>query len=142
MSLNELLIKVKNRGGRITKTRIAILDCLLSAKKPLSSTELITCLKAKKISVNRTTVYRELAYLTENALAREVHLLGKAVLYELSVEHCHHLICLKCHQIKTLPLERDLCQQEALVGQDSGFQVLDHSLDFYGLCAHCQQITI
>ncbi|MFZ4648639.1 MAG: Fur family transcriptional regulator [Patescibacteria group bacterium] len=138
MSLNELLEKVRNRGGRITKTRIAILDYLLSAKQPLSSTEIINHLRNASLIVNRTTVYRELAYLVGNGFVREVKLLGKTVLFELSEEHRHHLVCLKCHQVKTLAANHELCQQEAIIRQEDGFKVLDHSLEFYGLCKKCQ----
>ena len=139
MSLNELLAKVRTRGGRLTKTRIAILSGFLVATKPLSPLEIISYLEDEKIKVNKTTVYRELNFLLENNLIREVRLLeGKAALYELSNEHRHHLICLKCHQIKNLPADHQLCQQEKLINQQTDFKVLDHSLEFYGLCKKCQ----
>jgi Fe2+ or Zn2+ uptake regulation protein len=125
MSLNELLAKVRSRGGRLTKTRIAILSGFLMATRPLSPLEIIS--------------YLELNFLLENNLIREVRLLeGKAALYELSNEHRHHLICLKCRQIQSLPMDHQLCQQEKIINQQNNFKVLDHSLEFYGLCKNCQ----
>lgn len=139
MSLNELLAKVRSRGGRLTKTRIAILSGFLAASKPLSPIEIIAYLAGEKIQVNKTTVYRELSFLLENNLIREVRLLeGKAALYELSNEHRHHLICLKCRQIQNLPANHQLCQQEKIINQQNDFKILDHSLEFYGLCKKCQ----
>lgn len=139
MSLNELLAKVRSRGGRLTKTRIAILSGFLAANKPLSPIEIIAYLAGEKIQVNKTTVYRELSFLLENNLIREVRLLeGKAALYELSNEHRHHLICLKCRQIQNLPINHQLCQQEKIINQQNDFKILDHSLEFYGLCKKCQ----
>lgn len=139
MSLNELLVKVRMRGGRLTKTRIAILGGFLLATKPLSPLEIISYLEGEKIKVNKTTVYRELNFLLENNLIREVRLLeGKTAFYELSGEHRHHLICLKCRQIQSLPMDHQLCQQEKIINQQNNFKVLDHSLEFYGLCKKCQ----
>lgn len=139
MSLNELLAKVRTKGGRLTKTRIAILSGFLLAIKPLSPLEIISYLEGEKIQVNKTTVYRELSFLLENNLIREVRLLeGKAALYELSNEHRHHLICLKCRQIQNLPANHQLCQQEKIINQQNDFKILDHSLEFYGLCKKCQ----
>lgn len=138
MSITELLEKVRSQGGRITKTRTAILDFLLNTKEPQSSLGIIDNLKKSNLPVNKTTVYRELNYLEENGFIRELRLIGKATLFELSNEHRHYLVCLKCHQIKTLTANHRLCQQEANVGQQSGFKILDHSLEFYGLCKKCQ----
>lgn len=139
MSLNELLAKVKNQGGRLTKTRIAILSGFLVANKPLSPCEIIESLEAQEIKVNKTTVYRELSFLLENNFIREVRLLeGKTALYELSNEHRHHLICLKCRRIQNLSADHQLCHQEKIINQKNDFKVLDHSLEFYGICKKCQ----
>lgn len=139
MKLDELLEKIKNEGGRLTKTRIAVLEVFLSLNKPLSPFEMIEALKEKKIEVNKTTVYREITFLLKNNIIRKVRLLeGKAVLYELSHEHCHHLVCLKCHHIETLQVDNQLCQQEEIIYHQANFKVLEHSLEFYGICNKCQ----
>lgn len=48
-----------------------------------------------------------------------------------------HLICVRCRKISDLEVEmaEDMAQQ---VAQRSGYQVVSHRLDFYGLCPDCQ----
>jgi len=138
MSLNELISKIKLSGGRITKTRTAILEHLLAGGKPVSSAELLNALKKKKIIVNRTTVYRELVFLVENDFVREVRLIGKPSLFELSHEHRHHLICLKCSDVKTVVMDNHLHEEEEKIMKKQKFKTIDHCLEFYGLCQKCQ----
>ena len=51
-----------------------------------------------------------------------------------------HLICVRCRKIvdAQVGLARELTEQ---VAQGSGFRVVGHRLDFYGLCPVCQGVT-
>lgn len=138
MDLNQILAKIKKGGGRITKTRKTVLATLLLAKQPLSAFELLTTLKNKKLIVNRTTIYRELSFLVKNGFVREVQLIGKPSLFELSYEHRHHLICLKCNRVKPVLLGKHLDHQEKKINREEKFKITGHSLEFYGLCEKCQ----
>ncbi|MBA4319849.1 MAG: hypothetical protein C0412_15735 [Flavobacterium sp.] len=138
MSLNELIEKIKLSGGRTTRTRTAILEYMFSSDKPVSSTDILSILKKKRILVNRTTVYRELAFLVDNCFAREVRLIGKPSLFELSHEHRHHLICVKCNNVQTIIMDNHLHEEEKKIMRKENFKIIDHSLEFYGLCKQCQ----
>ena len=138
MTLEVLLQKIKKIGGRITKTRTATLSLLLSATKPLSAAELLVSLKEQGLVVNRTTIYRELNFLMNHNLLKEVRLIGEPSLFELQLEHCHHLVCLKCHAVKKITLCNHLESQEQQIMKKEKFKISDHSLEFYGLCHLCQ----
>jgi Fe2+ or Zn2+ uptake regulation protein len=138
MTLEILLQKIKKVGGRITKTRSATLCLLLSATKPLSAAELLVLLKEQGLAVNRTTIYRELNFLMNHNLLKEVRLIGEPSLFELQLEHCHHLVCLKCHAVKKITLCNHLESQEQQIMKNEKFKISDHSLEFYGLCHLCQ----
>ena len=49
-----------------------------------------------------------------------------------------HLICIRCRKITDpqVSLVDDLTQE---VAEQTGYQVVSHRLDFYGLCPDCQQ---
>ena len=138
MSLNDFLDKIKESGGRITKTRKAIFEIMLSCNRPLSAADILSCLKKRKLPVNRSTIYRELCYLAQNGFVREVHFIGKPSLFELSHEHYHHLICVKCDGVKSVVLGKHLDNHEKKIMKDERFKITGHSLEFYGLCEKCQ----
>jgi Fe2+ or Zn2+ uptake regulation protein len=138
MGLNELLNKIKEIGGRITKTRITVLATMLSSDRPLSASEMVSVFKGQKIPINRTTVYRELSFLMKNGFIHEVRLLGKPSLFELAHEHRHHLICIKCDAVKPVVLGKHLDSHEKKIMRHERFKITSHSLEFYGLCEKCQ----
>jgi Fe2+ or Zn2+ uptake regulation protein len=138
MSLYELLEEIKAMGGRMTRTRKTVLETLLSSARPLSVSEIGSVFKSKKISINRTTIYRELSFLIKNGFIHEVRLIGKPSLFELVHEHRHHLICTKCDAVKPVVLGRHLDSHEKKIMRHERFKITSHSLEFYGLCEKCQ----
>ncbi|MFA5184007.1 MAG: transcriptional repressor [Patescibacteria group bacterium] len=139
MTLDELIEKIKLSGGRTTKTRLAALKYLLAADRPVSPAEILGALKQKRVLVNRTTVYRELAFLAARGLVREVGLVGQPALFELVRGHRHHLICLKCNKIKTIVMANHLHKEEEKITKKEKFKITDHCLEFYGLCQDCRR---
>lgn len=136
--MEKLIDKLKSLGARITKTRCAVLEYLSVAIKPVSALDILNELKRRKILVNRTTVYREISFLLEQSLIRELKIIGQASLFELADKHCHHLICLKCHDVKTIPMDNHLHEEEVKIMKKEKFKISDHTLEFYGLCHKCQ----
>ncbi|NCN99547.1 transcriptional repressor [Candidatus Falkowbacteria bacterium] len=122
---------------RQTKTRRGVL-LVLKNSQPLAAPEILDILKENNIVVNKTTVYRELDFLLNKKVIAEVILKDGLKRYELQVpEHGHHLICLQCQKIERVALDNDLDKQEKAITRSRGFKVLNHSLEFYGLCRHC-----
>jgi Fe2+ or Zn2+ uptake regulation protein len=138
MSFQELAEKIKLAGGRMTKTRQAVLEYLLTSLEPVSSADILNMLKSRRIVVNRTTVYRELLFLLASGLIREVRLIGQPSLFELAHGHRHHLICVKCNAIKTIAMNNHLHEEEEKIMQQEKFKITDHCLEFYGLCQKCR----
>lgn len=137
--LNILLSQLKQAGHRLTKIRRAILDLLLQTTQPLSCPELRDILTTKGLRANKTTIYRELAFLKKQNLILELQLGENIKRYEIaSKEHHHHLVCLNCEMIEEIILDKDLKNEEKNILADKGFQVLNHYLEFFGLCKKCQ----
>ncbi|HLC69546.1 MAG TPA: Fur family transcriptional regulator [Patescibacteria group bacterium] len=138
MQTENILDKLKQRGLRLTKKREAIIAILSKLGKPISAPELLELLKAKKIKLNKTTVYRELYLLREEGIANEVQLGQNKKYYEISDEHHHHLICLNCESISDVIMDDKFKEAEKKIKKDKKFLVLNHSLEFFGLCQKCQ----
>jgi Fur family ferric uptake transcriptional regulator len=59
--------------------------------------------------------------------------------YEMFSDHHHHTVCLKCKKIKCVKLKNELGRQEREVERKNKFKIINHSLEFYGLCRSCRQ---
>lgn len=124
---------------RNTPIRNALLNVLAQNKKPLTPQEILSGLEKKGIKANKTTVYRQIESLLEYKILNEVNLADRSKRYELSDEHGHHhhLVCLECGNIEDVELPEDLKKQEQLVWKKTKFKVLQHSLEFFGICKKC-----
>ena len=139
MSLEQALHSIKSLGGRMTKCRRAILEILEVTDSPLSAADILLLMKDQRISANRTTIYRELAYLTEHDVISEIQLLGKPSMFEKASGHRHHLICKKCDVISSIQMKEDLEHQERQIEKEERFKITGHALAFYGICKDCQR---
>lgn len=137
---SHILKTLKEKGHRFSGTRKAILDLLIKAPEPLSSPDLQALLSKKGMAVNKTTVYRELALLKEQNVIRELQFGDIAKRYEIMPEnHHHHIVCMNCRKIEDVELKKDLDVEEKSIALNKNFKILNHSLEFYGICGKCQE---
>jgi Fe2+ or Zn2+ uptake regulation protein len=135
-----ILKSLKERGQRMTRTREAMVEIFTSAQSPVSAAEVIAALTARKLGVNKTTVYREFDFLQAQGVIREIDLLEGQKRYELSEpdHHHHHLVCTKCSQIQCIDLPKDLDTLERRIAKEHNFKIEHHVLEFFGLCSRCR----
>jgi len=139
---HEIMSTLKKKGYRSVPARKEILNLLIKIKRPLSSLDIQKLLSKKKIFVHKTTVYRQLAFFKEQKLVQEVQFSDRIKRYEMTPDtHHHHIICIDCKSIENIELKNDLNAEENLIIKTKDFKVLDHSLEFYGICRKCQTST-
>lgn len=126
------------QGHRMTAAREALLRILEASNQPLSVEELRGRLSQMRLSVNKTTVYRELVFLKSQAMVREIELGDERKRYELASDkaHHHHMVCSKCKSIEDVVVDESL--ERRLMPSPRSFRVKSHLLEFFGLCAQCQ----
>lgn len=131
---------LKQNNVRNTPIRTALLKMLSKNHAPLSAFDIVDKLHTQKLPVNKTTVYRQLTILEEQGLVRTVRLSDRSIRYELTDEsnHHHHLVCVKCDDVKDVNFKDHLNHQEKSIQKNSRFKILRHSLEFFGLCFNCQ----
>lgn len=134
----EILNSFRENGFRFTNIRKAILDFFYKSKKPLSCQDIQKYLKQKKISANKTTVYRELEFFNKQKITEEFQLDDGVKRYEVISDHHHHTVCVKCKKIECVKLKNELDKQEKEIENNKKFKIINHSLEFYGLCHKCQ----
>ncbi len=134
-----ILSNFKSKGFRITKARKSIISIFLNSKTPLSVPELLILLEKMNVKVNKTTVYREIDFLKGQKMVREIQLGDRKSRYEIwHDDHHHHLVCIQCNSVECVELKRCLESEERRLSEENNFQVIKHSLEFFGLCARCQ----
>lgn len=134
MDTQKILLDIKKSGLRITDTRRTIIEELQLAKKPLSVTEFLAL-----IHVNKTTIYREMETLIKYKFVNDIDLGDGNKRYELSsLEHHHHLVCVKCQSIEDIQVKVNLMAEEKRISIKQQFMILKHNLEFFGVCHNCQ----
>ncbi|MBI5412261.1 transcriptional repressor [Candidatus Peregrinibacteria bacterium] len=136
---SHILKRLKERGHRFTKTRGLLLELLLKSPEPLSALDLQKAFSRSGTTVAKTTVYREFAFLMKEKVIRELDFGDSIKRYEIMPDnHHHHIMCVNCRKIEEVVLEKDLDSEEKMIAKNKQFKILNHSLEFFGLCAKCQ----
>lgn len=122
-----------------TKARLELLRILDQEHDFISAQVIHERLIKKLPNTPLSTIYRGLEALVGCGVVSAMNLEHKReILYELAHEHhAHHLICTECHKVfhvEECPV--DLLEKE--LEKQYRFKVQSHSLEFYGLCEHCQ----
>lgn len=139
MSYNKILQQLKSNGFRITKIRLSLIELFLNGNHALSVQEILQKLKIRKLHPNKTTIYRELTFLINQKIIIELQFSDDKKRYESALSHHHHhLVCTKCEAIQDVVLGKDLEVEERHIAKYKQFKVMNHTLEFFGLCAECQ----
>ena len=114
-----------------------LLEQLRLADRELSGQELHALLRQGPQTMGLATVYRHLRQLQQRGLIRCRHLPSGEALFAPVERDEHHLTCVDCGS--TLVLEHCPMHEVQLHGDHAeGFQMLFHTLEFFGLCRSCQ----
>lgn len=120
----------------MTRVRVALLTLLTASGAPRSVGELLSSFRRQR--PNKTTVYRELETLVQAGLVRAVQLGERQKRYEVTARpHHHHVVCVDCGKTDDVFVDQDMAHHARAVSRSTKFKVLDHSLEFFGLCADC-----
>jgi Fur family ferric uptake transcriptional regulator len=103
----------------------------------ISSNDLLSQLKMLNVNPNRSTIYRELQFLTKNNVIIKNTISGVDY-YEMPHDHHHHLVCMGCNSIIKVEISNHLEKQEKQIAKQNKFNIINHSLEFYGYCNKCQ----
>lgn len=137
--LEELEAICRQRGGRMTVHRRAVLAALLASRRPLSAYELRDTLLPRDASVTPASVYRCLDFLVEHGL---VHRLETTRSF-IACGHPDHphtvqfLICRKCGSVVEAE-DKGLARATESLGRKLGFDVDQRTVELTGTCASCK----
>ena len=137
MDTNLLYNTIREKGGRVTQVRKAIIETLAHSSCLMSQADLQSTLGTNSIHPNRSTLFRELVFLVRHAIVVKNTISGVDY-FEIPHDHHHHLVCLGCKSIHKVHMDNHLTKQEKQIEAQNKFTITNHSLEFYGYCKNCK----
>lgn len=127
---------MRERGLRVTRDRLGVLDAFRRAQRPLFHREVMDALPA---GTDRATVYRTLNTLEEEGIIHRAFLDGRSAAWELEERcresHCHpHFSCRGCGETTCL---EGVTVSTAGAGA-AGLLVERRKVLLEGLCRKCR----
>jgi len=126
---------------RNTRQRSEILALLVEKPGPFSTQEIRSLIGQK--SCDPVTIYRVLENFERARIVRRCDFSDGIGRYELAVgnKHHHHLVCTGCRRVEDLDIRDCPTQKLERSARARGYAEVDHSLEIFGLCPHCQTIA-
>ncbi len=132
--------RLRGVGQRYTRQRRALVALLVESRHPLSIPDVLVLDRG----LAQSSVYRNLAVLTQAGAVHRVVTTDDFSRYELAEDlthHHHHLICSACGGVEdftaSAQVERTLARAITDVSTTTGFTPENHRLDLIGICATC-----
>ena len=132
--------RFRDRKLRLSHPRFLVYQELTKAISPSSPQEIYRCLLKKRKKIGLTSIYRSLDLFESLGLVFKI-INGSTVKYKLCEleNHHHHIICKACGDV----VELNFCEisdWSKKVTESTGYQVVDHQLNFYGFCKACRPL--
>ena len=127
-----------DQNSELSTRQRQILEELGNCEDEMSGQQLHRALQDGSSGMGLTTVYRNLRGLQQKGMVRCRNLPTGEVLYAPVDRDQHHLTCVDCGQtmaLKYCPLKNI----ELPKAQTKNFELLFHTLEFFGICNICKQ---
>jgi Fe2+ or Zn2+ uptake regulation protein len=139
MTLESLHERIRESSLRLTKGKLAVLECLYHGHSALTAQEIFESItSATEIeSTDLVTVYRTLEALVKIGVIEQVEHSTKGKKFQIvGRSHTHTVHCVVCGT----DVEMQTCLLESVekkIAAQTGFRALRHTVNFYGECPQC-----
>ena len=136
--LNQMLSKLKEYDFRLTPQRLAVLKVLAVSEGHPTVERIYETVRAEFPTTSIATIYKTVNLLKQLNEVLELGFPDGSNRYDGNKPYPHpHVICTKCKKIidPNLGSLKDLTKE---VIKETGFQILNHRVDFFGTCRDCQ----
>lgn len=137
--VEEMVSRLKAREHRITPQRLAIFRVLAASTAHPSAEDIHSTLMEEHPTMSLATVYKTLALLKKEGEVLELQFSDLGNRYDGNSPYPHpHVICTQCGEIVD-PSFLNLDEITKQMTADTGYTILTHRLDFFGVCPDCQK---
>ena len=139
MTEHPWLTQLNEQGYRLTGARRAVVETMAASARALTPIEVYDEARDAYPALGLVTVYRTLEKLEELHLIQRVHQpLGCQAFISAGQGHQHLLLCQNCGQVAFFEGD-DLNALIGSIARKTGYQVNEHWLQLFGLCADCRK---
>lgn len=139
MSAELWLNQLRENGQRLTPARRAVVETVAASERAITPLEVYDAARRRYRALGLVSVYRTLETLEELGLVQRVHQAENCQAFIAAGEgHQHLLVCQKCGRV-TLFGGDDLERLIGSISDKSGYRILEHWLQLFGLCTDCQR---
>ena len=143
---NQQSADLKTMGLKVTVPRLKILDLFQklsesqeTGKRHLSAEEVYKLLLNENSDIGLATVYRVLTQFENAGILVRHHFDEGRATYELPEgRHHDHIVCVRCGQVEEF-VDPEIEKAQRQVATRLGYEMTDHSLVLYGICAECRE---
>jgi len=135
---SEIIIrKLRDAGYKITPQRMAIVKILAKSEDHPSVENIHAQIKKNFPTMSLATVYRNIVLIKSLGEVLELGFPDGSNRYDGNKPYPHpHVICIKCKKIVDPDLD-SLDDMKNEVAMETNFKILNHRLDFFGICSNC-----
>jgi Fe2+ or Zn2+ uptake regulation protein len=136
-TLDDILDRLRRDGGRVTASRRAVIDAMLSsASHHMTAPDVVDAVRAGHPDFHESTVYRTLERLAELGVIARIQIGPGPAVFHLSVAQHHHLVCDRCGSVAEARAGL-LDPVAARLRSEHGFVLDPGATPLHGLCAAC-----
>ena len=131
---------MRNSGliERMTRQRRIILEEMQTPGRHLTADDVFEIVRQKIPNISLGTVYRNLEILYKAGKIKKLSMGGGQKQYDGGMHRHYHVRCIKCDKVVDVSAEAfQNLDEAARLGVD-GFEILDHELEFTGICDDCR----
>ncbi len=126
-----------NMMHKRSKEKEAILQFLRSTGSHPTADTVFNEMRKQNPYISLGTIYRNLRLLTDEGEINELDTVGGLSRFEANTRPHYHFRCDKCGRVFDLNEEVDTSLNQRIADK-TGYKILDHILEFRGLCQECQ----
>ncbi|MBF0379224.1 MAG: transcriptional repressor [Desulfamplus sp.] len=132
-----IIKKLKDNGHKITPQRIGVIKIMAGSEGHPSVEKVYEQLQNEFPTMSLATVYRTVLLIKSLGEALELGFPDGSNRYDANKPYPHpHVICVKCGKIID-PDISSLQDMQQEIADETGFKILTHRLDFFGICSDC-----
>lgn len=137
---DHMIERLKNSGFRLTPQRIAIVEILANSCEHPGVDQIYREVIKTFPTTSLATVYKTVTLLKELGEVMEMGFGDENNRYDGKNPSPHpHIMCIKCKSIIDPDLS-SLSEMSRELSEETGYNILSHRLDFFGICPECQKI--
>ncbi|MGB2689278.1 MAG: transcriptional repressor [Desulfobacterales bacterium] len=134
---DSIIKKLRENDHKLTPQRLAVIKILARSEGHPSVEKIYEQLLYDFPTMSLATVYRNVMLIKSLGEVLELGFADGSNRYDGNKPYPHpHVICIQCHKIIDPDLA-GLTDMTKEVADETGFEILTHRLDFFGICSNC-----